>query len=154
MSRGCQDGVKRMSREWQMDVNRESKYVKRVPRGSREGVKDSEFVKSLGFLSRLKRFNVLRGFQKYVKSCERVSRVVKRMSRGCKEGVKSCEEGHSVKSCGEGVKSCEEGVKSCQGCMRVTVSRRCQRVVKRVLPIFPLQVSEKCWLTVLADSAG
>ena len=47
------------------------------------------------------------------------------MSRGCKEGVKSCE---------EGVKSCEEGVKSCQeGGMRVTVSRRCQRVVK-ILP--------------------
>ena len=78
----CQEGVKRVSREWQMDVNRESKYVKRVPRRCQEGVKDSEFVKSLGFLSRLKRFNVLRGFQKYVKSCERVSRVVKRMSRG------------------------------------------------------------------------
>ena len=103
-----------------MDVNRESKYVKRVPSQCQEGVKDSEFVKSLGFLSRLKRFNVLRGFQIYVKSCE--------------EGVKSCEEGHSVKSCGEGVESCEEGVKSCQeGSMRVTVSRRCQRVVK-ILP--------------------
>ena len=113
MSRGCQEPDKRVSREWQMDVNRESKYVKRVPSRCQEGVKDSEFVQSLGFLSRLKRFNVLRGFQKYVKSCE---------------------EGHSVKSCGEGVESCEEGVKSCQeGSMRVTVSRRCQRVVK-ILP--------------------
>ena len=43
-SRGCQES--------QMDVNRESKYVKRVPRGRQEGVKDSEFVKSLGFLLR------------------------------------------------------------------------------------------------------
>ena len=63
MSRGCQEPDKRVSREWQMDVNRESKYVKRVPTRCQEGVKDSEFVKSLGFLSRLKRFNVLRGFQ-------------------------------------------------------------------------------------------
>ena len=88
-----------------MDVNRESKYVKRVPSQCQEGVKDSEFVKSLGFLSRLKSFNVLRGCQKYVKSCERLSRVVKRMSRGCQEGVKTCE---------EGVKTCQEDVKSCQ----------------------------------------
>ena len=26
----CQEGVKWVSREWQMDVNRESKYVKRM----------------------------------------------------------------------------------------------------------------------------
>ena len=32
--------------------------------------------------------------------------------------------------------------------------KKVSRVVKRVLPIVPLQVSEKCWLTVLADSAG
>ena len=38
--------VKRVSREWQMDVNRESKYVKRVPRGSHDGVKDSKFVRA------------------------------------------------------------------------------------------------------------
>ena len=73
-----------------MDVNRESKYVKRVVMR----VSRTQSLSEPGLL--VKRFNVLRGCLKYVKSCE------------------------------EGVKSCEEGVKSCQeGGMRVTVSRTC-----------------------------
>ena len=49
----CQEEVKRVSREWQMDVNRDLKYVRRVPslRVSR-GCQGLRVCQSLGFLSR------------------------------------------------------------------------------------------------------